>query len=749
MGPTPTTLTTAESGTTVTGTPVTDSDGAVSYAIAATGDTAGCSLVSSTAPVVLDFTTNGHCSVTVSTAATATYAADSVTVPFVVLAIPTFAWSPSPTSFTLGQSPQDLASATTNSDGVITYAVLSAGNSANCSLASSSAPVDLSFTADGTCTLSASLAASTSYTSAAPVSQLFTVGLMPQAITFTGTAPTDVRVNSTYTPSATGGGSGNPVTFSVDASSSAVCSYGGGIVSFNAVGSCVIDANQPGNSTYADAPQVQQTVAVGLATQAITFSPPTSGPVGGSATLSATGGASGNPVVFTVDSTTGAGVCNVAGTNGTTVEFTAAGNCVIDANQAGDTTYGPAPQVQQTIAIGLTSQAITFTSTAPTDAMVNGTYDPAATGGASGNLVTFAIDSSSSTVCSYSGAIVTFDTAGTCVIDASQAGNSTYADAPQVQQTITVGLVPQTISFTGPTIGAVNGSAELTATATSTLLVTLSVDGATTNGACSLSAATVDYLAVGSCVLDANQVGNATYATAPQVQQTVAIGLAPQAITFNSAAPSDALVDGTYSPSATGGASGNPVTFSIDAGSNAVCSYSDGTVSFNAAGSCVVDANQAGNASYAVASQAQQTIGVGLIPQAISFTAPSSGGVGGSAALSAVGGASGNAVTFSVDAASGPGACHVSGANGITVNYSAVGNCVIDANQAGNASYAVASQAEQTIGVGLIPQTITFRGSLIGRCQQFGGPHPDGVVGPGRGPHGRRCQHQQRLQPRW
>jgi hypothetical protein len=36
--------------------------------------------------------------------------------------------------------------------------------------------------------------------------------------------------------------------------------------------------------------------------------------------------------------------------------------------------------------------------------------------------------------------------------------------------------------------------------------VTLSVDGATTNGACSLSGNTVDYLAVGSCVLDGNDI---------------------------------------------------------------------------------------------------------------------------------------------------------------------------------------------------------------------------------------------------
>jgi hypothetical protein len=33
----------------------------------------------------------------------------------------------------------------------------------------------------------------------------------------------------------------------------------------------------------------------------------------------------------------------------------------------------------------------------------------------------------------------------------------------------------------------------------------------------------VNYLAAGSCVIDANQAGNATYAAAPQVQQTIPV----------------------------------------------------------------------------------------------------------------------------------------------------------------------------------------------------------------------------------
>ena len=38
--------------------------------------------------------------------------------------------------------------------------------------------------------------------------------------------------------------------------------------------------------------------------------------------------------------------------SGTTVTYTAAGSCVIDANQAGNGKYAAAPQVQRTITVG-------------------------------------------------------------------------------------------------------------------------------------------------------------------------------------------------------------------------------------------------------------------------------------------------------------------------------------------------------------------------------------------------------------
>ncbi|WP_423454454.1 IPTL-CTERM sorting domain-containing protein [Ottowia sp. VDI28] len=87
--------------------------------------------------------------------------------------------------------------------------------------------------------------------------------MQAQAITFTSAAPVGAIVGgSPYVVTATGGGSNNPVIFSIDSSASAVCSIAGSDVTFLAPGACVINANQAGNDEYSAAPQVQQTFQV-------------------------------------------------------------------------------------------------------------------------------------------------------------------------------------------------------------------------------------------------------------------------------------------------------------------------------------------------------------------------------------------------------------------------------------------------------------------------------------------------------
>jgi hypothetical protein len=289
----------------------------------------------------------------------------------------------------------------------------------------------------GTGTVAITVTTPAGTSSSVPVGR-FTYTTQPepaQSISFD--APASGIAGGSAVLSATGGGSGNPVVFSVDPSSvPGVCTVSGSTVTYNGAGSCVVDANQAGNGRYASAPQVQRMIKVNPIPQSISFTAPARGKQHRSAHLSATGGGSGNPVVFSVG---GPGVCTVSGS---TVTYTAAGNCVIDVNQAGNARYADAPQVQRTIKISKLSQSITFF--APSAGTISNSASLSAIGGGSGNPVVFSVDpSSGAQVCALSGIVVTFARTGRCVIDANQAGNDNYTAAPQVQRTIAVTKTPQ------------------------------------------------------------------------------------------------------------------------------------------------------------------------------------------------------------------------------------------------------------------------------------------------------------------
>jgi len=94
----------------------------------------------------------------------------------------------------------------------------------------------------------------------------------------------------------------------------------------------------------------------------------------------------------------------------------------------------------------------------------------------------------------------------------------------------------------------------------------------------------------------------------------------PQVLTFTSAPPADARVGGSYLVSVAGGGSGNPVVLTVDAAATAVCSIAGSTVSLVGAGTCIVNANQAGNDRYTPAPQVQQSFTVQAAPPPVAVT---------------------------------------------------------------------------------------------------------------------------------
>jgi hypothetical protein len=136
-----------------------------------------------------------------------------------------------------------------------------------------------------------------------------------------------------------------------------------------------------------------------------------------------------------------------------------------------------------TLTVSNATQTITVTSVPPSPAYVGGSYPLAATA-SSGLPVSYTLDAATTaTTCSLSGDSVSLDHAGTCVIDFDQAGDGTWAAAPQVQQSFAVTTVPTTVALTASPTNSVYGQP---ATATATIgaasgtpagTVTFSVDG--------------------------------------------------------------------------------------------------------------------------------------------------------------------------------------------------------------------------------------------------------------------------------
>ena len=438
------------------------------------------------------------------------------------------------------------------------------------------------------------------------------IGKGSQAITFNPPATGTYKGAWTVLPSAS---SGLFVTLAVDASTTGnACSLSGTTVKYLNAGNCVLDANQAGNENYLPAPRLTRTIVVGKAAQVITFTVPATGSVFGSSAL-APSASSGLSVSLAVDASTTGNACSLSGT---TVKYLNVGDCVLDANQAGNANYLSGDQLSRTVVVGKASQVITFTVPATGSVFGSAALKPSA---ASGLPVSLAVDASTTgNACSLSGTTVKFLNAGNCVLDVNQAGNLSYLAAPQLTRTVVVGKASQVITFSAPPTGAYNGSAALAPNVASGLPVSLAVDASTTGNACSLSGATVKYINVGTCVLDANQAGNASYLPAPQLTRTIVVGKASQAITFTTPASGTMNGSAELKPNASSGLS---VSLAVDSSTTGnACSLSGTTVKYINVGTCVLDANQAGNTDYLSAAQLTRTIVVGKAAHATTTTKP-------------------------------------------------------------------------------------------------------------------------------
>jgi large repetitive protein len=183
----------------------------------------------------------------------------------------------------------------------------------------------------------------------------------------------------------------------------------------------------------------------------------------------------------------------------------------ITAAYSGDTNFLPSS--------GLIASTQTITFAVPSDQPF-GTAPFALSATASSGL-TVSFTSSTTGICTVAGATVTLVAAGTCTIQATQAGNAFYTAAPPINQSFNVTQGSQTITFAAPANQTL-GSAPFTLSATASSGLTVSFTSSTTR-ICTVSGMTVTLVAAGTCTIQATQAGNATYAAAPAVNQSFTV----------------------------------------------------------------------------------------------------------------------------------------------------------------------------------------------------------------------------------
>jgi hypothetical protein len=180
---------------------------------------------------------------------------DTITV--AVLTVPKIYWStPAPITYPTALSATQL-DATGSVDGTLTYT-----------------PPAGTVLPPGQQTLSVTLTPNNT-TEYAPATDTvtITVNQATQSITFTPPTSPVVYPVSPITLSATGGASGNPVTFSIVSGPGSLSGANNSILTVTGTGTIVVAANQLGNTDYSAAPQVTQSIVVNPPAVAILLSP--------------------------------------------------------------------------------------------------------------------------------------------------------------------------------------------------------------------------------------------------------------------------------------------------------------------------------------------------------------------------------------------------------------------------------------------------------------------------------------------
>jgi Divergent InlB B-repeat domain/YDG domain/Bacterial Ig-like domain (group 3) len=373
--------------------------------------------------------------------------------------------------------------------------------------------------------------------------------------------------------------------------------------------------------------------------------------------------------------------------SGATFSSSGAGPCIVKADGAATTNF-TAASAQQTVTIAKANQTITF------GALGNKTFGDAdfSVSATASSGLTVSFSSQTASVCTVAGTTVHVVTAGTCTIRASQAGDTNYSAAPNVDQSFTINTATQA------TLTAVATPSTVAFGSTSTLSSTGgSGGGAVTfssglSSGCSVTGTTLSVTdASGTCAVTATKAADTNFNLANSSALTVTLQKATATVTFG-AAPTPTYLGGNFTVSAGTTNTQDPsLTYSWVSGPCAL--VSGATFSSSGAGTCVVKADGAATTNYNSAT-AQQSVTIAKAEQATitAIVTPSTLVYHDTASLSGSGGSGSGSATFSVGASTG---CMITGLSLSVIDVS--GTCAVTLSRAGDLNYNAATSAPVTV----------------------------------------------------
>jgi hypothetical protein len=297
------------------------------------------------------------------------------------------------------------------------------------------------------------------------------------------------------------------------------CSVAGYTLSVGDVGStCTVDLFHSGDEIYLERQATNQlSVTITKISQSpLILTSGTAMSVNQTFQLSAAGGTGPGALTYHVadDGSTGCTISNPS--SGVISGATAAGNCTVYAKRAASTNSDQVTSSNVVITVSKVNQVLQWVSQPQAQYVAGNTYALEAT--ASSQLaVSYTI---SAGLCSLAGTTVTFTGSGDCVIQAFQTGSPGVNAAVTISQTVAVGKINQTMTFSA--IANQNWGSlafSLSATVSSGLTISYSENNQTTNDACDVTAnGVVTIKNVGTCAITATQAGDAANTSVTKTQ---------------------------------------------------------------------------------------------------------------------------------------------------------------------------------------------------------------------------------------